>query len=223
MKRYQAVLLVFPAVFAVAVVTAGAASAETTLLAEWLVSGVGVTALTSVETSGEVLVATLVLGVEAVDILCSGIFDGSVGPSGEDEITAVLTLSGVEVGKELVGTPLSCTVDTSVGKECGEVGGLAEIWVDGLPWHGLLVLMESGEFLGLGLGTTPGYHVLCSNGKENLCNGPTSALLSNTTGGVLGVFSAATSQSVPCTTGTGDQVGEGITASLGTTLTVSSE
>ena len=155
MKKYQAVLLALLAVFAVAAVTAGTASAETTLLAEWLITGAPVMTLTASQTSGELLLAVLVLGIEVVKILCNGIFDGSVGANGEDEITEVLTLAGVLIGKELTGTALICEVEVSAGKECGTVGELAEVWIDGLPWHTLAELVEpSGQFLDRFLGST---------------------------------------------------------------------
>ena len=222
MKRYQTILMALMAMFAVAATTAGTASAETTLLAEWLIGGNPVMTLTPVETSGEALLATLVLGVEVVKLLCSGISDGSVGANGEGEVTEVLSLTHVLIGKELAGTALSCEVEVSAAKECGTVGELAEIWIDNLPAHGLLELMETtGQFLGLALGS-PGIHVLCPGGKENLCEGPSSAILTNVTGGVQGESNFTTSESVACTVGTGDAEGTALTtATGGGTLTVS--
>jgi hypothetical protein len=114
-----------------------------------------------------------------------------------------------------------------VYNECGAVGGLAELWVDNLPWLTLLVLMEPGgiflDWFETGTGGLPGYHFLCSNGKENLCSGLTSATLTNVAGGVMSVFDA-TAESFSCTIGTGETKGEGgITKDLEVgTLSISS-
>src|SRR6202046_352914 len=139
MKKYQAVLFALLAVFALAAVTAGSASAETTLLAEWLFNAAAVTSLLPVETSGELKLSTLVLGINAVELLCSGIFDGSVGPSGEDEVTALLNLAKEEISKTpLTGLSLDCEVLVgSTGAKC-LAKELAELWPDGLPWTTLL-------------------------------------------------------------------------------------
>jgi hypothetical protein len=222
MRKYQALLLALLAVFAVAAVTAGAASAETTLLAEWLIAGAQVLTLTSIETTGELLLTTKVLGIAGAAILCSGIFDGTVGPNGEDEVTELLNLSHELIGSELVGLSLKCTVQASTVKECGEVGAEAELWTDELPWHTLLVLKEpftsTGTFLDWFL--NGGYHVLCLAGKklENLCSKTlSSALVTNSAEGALGEFNSE-SELVKCTTGEGEQSNAGA-PSLTTSLT----
>jgi hypothetical protein len=217
------------AVFAFSAVLASSASAEVTLLAEWLINAQPVATLTSVETvllgATELLLVTLVLGVEAVDIDCSGIFVGSVGPNGEDEITEVQNLSKERLGENLVGLSVSCEVLSAVS-QC-HAGELAELWPDNLPWHTNLFLMESGAFLDhlFGNGTAePGYHVLCvTSGAENLCTGLTSTTMTNGVSGVIGKFDA-TSEHASCTTGEGDLTGEGETKTLtGAVLAVSSE
>jgi hypothetical protein len=224
MKKLHIVFLALFAVLAFSAVAAGSASAEVTLLAEWLFNGAAITALLPLEATGEGLIATLVLGIEAVGILCRGIFDGSVGPNGEGEVTKVLNSAKEEIGSNLVGLSLSCEVETSFNSECGAVGGLAEIWVDNLPWHSNLFLMENELILDASLGTTitgPGYHVLCSNGKENLCVGPSSATMTNLATDVEAA-SDATSEKIPCTTGEGDNTGTGLIFEEPGTLQVSS-
>jgi hypothetical protein len=232
MKKYQ-IVMAFIAVFAFSAVAVASASAETTLLAEWLFNGAAVTALLSVETSGNLNLSTLVLGIDAVEILCEGIFDGSVGPNGEDEITAVLTTPGKEeVSKTaLSGVFINCTTQAgSATEECGKTGALAEVWPLNLPWHTNLFLMESGTFLdslfaGTGETTQPGYEVRCvSGGKaENTCRGNTSSTITNGTTDVMGAFDS-TSEKVKCTTGEGDLIGTGLTADTSEgTLSVSSE
>jgi hypothetical protein len=221
------------AVFAFSAVLSASASAEITLLAEWLVNGVGVTTLTSVETllvePTEFLLVTLVLGIEAVDIDCSGRFVGTVGPNGEDEITELLDLAGVnKISNNLVGTGLDCLLLNTIGGSGCNVNELVEFWPDNLPWHTNLFLMESGAFLDHIFGggtepTEPGYHVICATtGTENLCLGLSSTTMTNVAGGVLGKFDA-TSEKAKCTTGEGDLTAEGVTKTLTGTLTVSSE
>src|ERR1700735_1074780 len=227
MKKYQAVLFALLAVLALAAVTAGSASAETTLLAGWLFNAAPVTALFTAGTSGELKLTTLVLGVTGVEVVCSGIFDGSVGPSGEDEVTALLNLAKEEISKTpLVGLSLDCEVIVGSSTVRCAVKELAELWPDALPWHTLLVLMESGAFLDLFLGAETGYHVFCPElGGENLCDGPTSTTMTNGATDVIGVFDA-TSEKASCTTGgtgAGDILGEGLTFEEPGTLSVSSE
>jgi hypothetical protein len=232
MKKFHVVLLALFAVFAFSATVAGSASAETTLLAEWLFNGAAITALLPVETTGEVLLVTLVLGVEAVDIHCSGIFDGSVGPNGEDEITKLLNLEKEEIGSELVGLSLSCTVEKAIsGSKCN-VSELAELWADGLPWHSNLFLMESGVFLD-SIGTSnSGYHVFCpmggaekTAGAENLCVGSASTTMTNGATDVTGEFLEPTAaEEAKCTTGSGMITGTGLTSDTSEgTLQVSSE
>jgi hypothetical protein len=227
MKKLHVVLMALVAVLAFSAVLSASASAEETLLAEWLIGGAPVTVLTSVTTTGPVTLITLVLGVAAVEILCEGIFDGSIGPNGEDEVTEVLTLGGVAIGSELVGTSLIClTVKETTA--CGPAGSEADLWVDELPWHTELQLMVTlGTILDIFL--NGGYHVQCLFGQkqENLCKGAgASATLTNNTteGDVLGAFDTA--GNVPCTIGEGMQSsidGEGLTVLLTGTLAVSSE
>jgi hypothetical protein len=222
MKKLHVVLLALFAVFAFSAAIAGSASAETTLLAEWLFNGAAITALLPVETTGELLLETLVLGISAVDIDCSGIFDGSVGPNGEDEVTKLLNLAKEEIGSELTGLSLDCEVLTAVS-QC-LAGELAELWTDNLPWHTNLFLMESGVILDSFLGL-PGYHVFCPiEGGENLCTGPTSTTMTNGATDVIGVFELANPEEASCSTGSGMISGEGLTTDTEAgTLQVSSE
>jgi hypothetical protein len=225
MKKFQVLLLALMAVFAFSAIVAGSASAEITLLAEWLFNGAILTSLLPVTTTGTLLFSTLVLGVKAVEIECSGSFDGSVGPNGEDEVTEVLDAAGVAVGQNLVGHAISCTVLVGAGGSNCDPGELAELWVDNLPWLTQLELMESGAILDVFLGE-PGYHVFCTVlGGENLCTGLTSTTMTNGATDVLGAFDA-TSEKATCTlggAGAGDIIGEGLTFEEPGVLSVSSE
>ena len=215
MRKIQ-ILALLCAVCTFSMVTVASSSA-----AEWLLNGAAITTPDQVETTGELNMDILVLGVLAVALKCSGIFDGTVGPGATGLVEKVLNLTKEEIGKELVGLALSCEVVTSAFEECGKVGGLAEFWTDNLPWTTRLEL-EVTTVLD-DFPSTSGYHVLCSNGKENLCTGLEQALLTNETGGVGGSFEEASNEET-CTTGTG-HVGSpepGLTVPTeGGTLTVS--
>src|ERR1700735_1495905 len=92
MKRQSALLLTFISlsVFSTLVATA---SAETTLLAEWLISGSPVTTLTSTEDTGKILLGDAKIGIK---MECEPVWDGSVGANGEVETTELLS-AGVAV------------------------------------------------------------------------------------------------------------------------------
>jgi hypothetical protein len=229
MRKFNVALALF-GVLAFSVFAAVSASAETTLLAEWLFNSAAVTALLPVETEGSIFLSTLVLGIKAVEIECTGIFDGSVGPNGEDEITKVLNLPKEEIsGTPLVGLAVDCTVQVGSATAKCLVGELAEIWPLNLPWLTELILMESGAFLDsilAGPGGNPGYEAFCTvSGGENSCTGSTSSTITNGATDVIGNFDA-TSEKVTCTlggAGAGDQEkGEGLTFNTGGTLSVSS-
>jgi hypothetical protein len=152
MKKHHVFGLAMLAIFAFSALTAMSASAETTLLAEWLIKEKAVTTLTSVEISGELLLEDA--GVKG-HVVCSGIFDGSVGESGEIEITEVLTLGGVA---GTLAAPVLCK--SAAGSACEESATDVEVAPDGLPWHGLLYLME-GNIMLLELSTVVTYFVSC--------------------------------------------------------------
>jgi hypothetical protein len=152
MKKHHVLGLLMLALFAFSAVMAASASAETTLLAEWLIKEKAVATLTSVEISGELLLEDT--GVKG-HVICDGIFDGSVGESGEAEITEVLSLAPAVV---TLTAPLLCK--SVSGSACEESTTDIEVAPDGLPWHGLLFLMENGEML-LVLNSVVTYTVTC--------------------------------------------------------------
>jgi hypothetical protein len=234
MKKIQLLGLALVAMLAFSAFAAMTASAETTLLAEWLIDGVGLTELVSVTTSGSILLINKA-GLGGTPIVkCEGSFDGTVGPNGEDEITEVLSIGGVTIGNgaALTGTPLQCvTTNSTIG--CGSAGSKAEVWVDNLPWHTNLELMEDGSFLdhlfGGGAGLEPGYDIHCvATATDNLCEGLATSLMTNTLeGDVKGEF-IENSETATCTIGTGTLLTEagkpGLETTLdGLTLAVSSE
>jgi hypothetical protein len=186
MKRYQAVLLALMAVLAFAAVTAGAASAETTLLVVWLRGSTEIKEGESFETlTGESLTIGH-LGVAKVE--CGGFFDGTVKGNGTDTVTSVLNLTGEPTGASLSGLALLCT-----GLETCENN--SEVWPVNLPWNTIAYLMESGTlldlFFGSSAGKNPGYVVNClviGVGVEEECTGETSALIENVATGIKGNF-----------------------------------
>jgi hypothetical protein len=148
MKRLHVVMLSLVALFAFSVVVANA-SAETTLLAEWLVGGAAVASLTITESTGKVILedAKIKSAME-----CEGIADGSVGANGEGEVTEVL----------IPGTPptVASLAKPAVCKGIGGCGAPAEAAPENLPWHGLLYLTEGGLFRGVGFSGT--YWSMCN-------------------------------------------------------------
>jgi hypothetical protein len=221
MKKINVFGLALVAMLVFSAFAAMSASAEITLLASWLIDGAEVLTLTSVETTGEItLVNKNFLGT--VEVLCNGSFDGTVGPNGEDEITEVLDLAGVKIGSgsALTAPSLDCTGDAVCS-------GLVEVWPDNLPWLSNLFLMEDGTILDhlfAGTGGLPGYDVKCiSPNVDNLCEALATTLMTNGVSDVTGKFILG-SEVAPCTLGTGELVGEGLTMTLnGKVLAVSSE
>ena len=94
MRKFNVIGLALFAAFAFSAFAASSAFAEVHL---WLISGADVLTLTLVQIEGELLLSDTKTAFGEVDVLCSGILDGTVGPEGEDEITEVLTLGGVLV------------------------------------------------------------------------------------------------------------------------------
>lgn len=90
------------------------AEGEWVLMWEWLVDEARITELLSTETIGELTLKVEnvpVLGT--VEVLCSGILDGTISPEGMDEVTEVLTLAGVN-GPILCINILNCPTPLAV-------------------------------------------------------------------------------------------------------------
>ena len=157
MRKLQVVVLTLVAMGTIAVLFAGAASAETTLVALWLVNGATITANLASEIVIEVLSEdTKVPLVGDAAFICSGILVGTSGAEGKGSITSVLNLA-----KELIGTPLSgLTLSCANELNCGTP---IEVWPVGLPWGTQLFLMAgtTGEPI-LELITGSGYEIVCT-------------------------------------------------------------
>jgi hypothetical protein len=159
MKKFQTVVLALFAVLACGALFASAASAETTLAAEWLHNGAAVTTTLPTEAAGSLALTDT---VAKVTLLCKGILDGNVSAAGKDETIEVLNAAKekIELGK----------LGLSIAKgDCTNVKGCpapAEVWPEGLPWKTQLFLRENGTFAdsitGSGTGGTFGYTSLCT-------------------------------------------------------------
>jgi hypothetical protein len=171
MKKSHILGLALFAIFAFGVLTAASAMAAVEfLLAEWLVNGAPITETLATDSeSGEIALEETVLGVKTV-VLCSGIFDGTIGPNGVDEITALLDLTGtITVPRTLEGSGLACTNSGN----CPE----PLVWAVGLPYKTQAELMVEGTetwFVDLFTNATKeiGYHVECMGGISDLCIAP---------------------------------------------------
>jgi hypothetical protein len=145
-------------------VSSGEESSATFLLAEWLEASLGITETMLVETTGELLLENEKAPIVGkVDIVCSGILVGDVGPDGAGDITEVLNLSKELISSTpLEGTGMLCTDDTNCESP--------KLWPVGLPWLGLLELWETltpaeSGFVLLGIapaGKVFGWYIECT-------------------------------------------------------------
>jgi hypothetical protein len=149
MRKIHLLGIALLAVFAFGAIAAASAFAAEP---EWLVDEQPIAAGESfkAETEGDLILVKYNGGGEEIltEVLCEGILDGFLLPKGADEITEVLTLLHVAVGKEsnggtLEGEGLVCTV-TKSGTALTDclAGDVALVWPFGLPWLSQLELME---------------------------------------------------------------------------------
>jgi hypothetical protein len=237
MKKFQIGAMALFAVLALTAMFSSVASAATTLPAEWLFNGGTVTSELLVNVSGELLLLETQLGV---DILCSGLFEGTVGPGAADLITLVEELEGEH--KDVVqgnGGWVNCFIhEHGSCEEANET--LVMVFPLHLPWTTLveLIVNEKGEevFVDLiveGVGGKPGYLTECKllgiKGDAE-CVGTTGALLSNGTSDVTSNFletDLIVTERAKCKTPLGGGEGvleskEGLTEDPEGTLSVSS-
>jgi hypothetical protein len=215
--RVLGALLVAVTLGAVIVIPASAAE---TLLAEWLINGAAITSLTSTSIESRVLLEDEKVPIAGkVAVVCEGVLDGSVGANGEGEITEILTLSGFAINS---GNPLSCEKETA----CEEAGKVVPI---GLPWHGLLILEETGIFKSVIQQSTAGVEITCKVfgiSETDTCTATGNSGPKSTNGTSDAVMSAeAVTPKGNCSLGgTGSskvQIIEGLEATLEGTLSIS--
>jgi hypothetical protein len=238
MRKIQLLGVGLLALFAFGVLTAASASAAF-LLAEWLVGGVAVTVELATTSTGELLLEdnkVPLIGKAAV--LCSGLFDGWVGPNSLDHISEVLTLGLVAVSNTpLVGESITCTAQAGC-----ETNTAPLVWPIGFPADTEVELLEQAAgtfFINLitPAGGALGYEItnclVLGAAMEDQCTSPQGAAeltLEGTT--LLGKFSQAITELAglelaTCTQGgvkSGVVEGEGsIVLNAGGELTASSE
>jgi hypothetical protein len=191
MKKLHIVGIVFGAMLALSAISASAAFAES----EWLFNGAAITTALPVESSGEILLEDMGTGTQ---ILCSGIFVGTVTGK-TDEITDVVNLSLVlEETTNLAGTKVSavsCTIE-ALGLCLGTVGELVFLIPINLPWK-TEILLEGTVFVDDILphagGGNPGYEVSCNTligVQTDVCTGTPGVDLENGVSDVLAEFLA---------------------------------
>jgi len=221
MKKLHVLLMALVAVFAFSAVVAGSASAETTLLAEWLVKGVGVTTALESLSGEELTVGHLGLA----ELKCSGFFDGLVEANGLGVVESVLNLAGeLTSGTALTGLALAC----ESLKTCEKTTDL-ELWAINLPWLTITYLMENEAFLTLFYkenGLQPGFAVKClvlGVEIDEECSGETSAVQKNEATDVLGTFSPTELETEKLEATCKGEAGKGFQTGSGLTSLVSGE
>jgi hypothetical protein len=189
MKRSHTVGLTLIVTAALSATLASTASAITFLLAEWLINGAALTSTLAVEQTGELNIINTNgggLGVR-VELLCSGILDGTIGINGADEITELLNLAKEAINlTPLTELALSCTNT----KNCTE----PLFWAEGLPWKTELQLMEDTESFFVDLLTSGQYYWEClilGVSVNELCEYATAIKITNIAEGLDAEFSDA--------------------------------
>ena len=145
MRKFQAIISTLGAITAFSAALVSSASAEITLLAEWLVGGAAVTTALTTEASGSLLLEDPKTPAGAAAVLCSAIFDGTVNSNGKGTITELLNLAKEKIGELPSGLALVSPTDCSTEALCSSMG--IEVRPVGLPWTTNLYLMEDGEIL----------------------------------------------------------------------------
>ncbi len=183
MRKIQVFWLVLVAMCAFsAFASTQAFGALTFALAQWLAGGNLILEALLSDAVGSLLFEDLLTGAA---FLCSGLFEGTVGPESADEITMVYSLPGTTLIEELdEATATKGLVCTEGLVLCSKV----EIWPLKLPWLTEVELdVETGLFYELTTGAE--YNLLCEvlgMDKVELCAAPTGTAgeLLNVTGGV---------------------------------------
>jgi hypothetical protein len=191
MKRIHVIGVALLAMFALSAIVASAASAVTFLPAEWLINGEKLAAALAITQEGELnLINTNGGGFGIrVEILCSGILLGTVGPGAADSTTGLQNLAKEAIsGTPLTGLALTCTNDAG----CTE----PKVWAEELPWKTSVDLMEDGaETFFVDLLENGKYYAEClilGIAVSELCTAPVTAIqLTNEAAGVDATFSDA--------------------------------
>ena len=160
------------------------------LQGKWLANGGEITTTITSDTSGELLFEDMGAAGKP-DVVCSILFEGTVGPGSSDSIEKIVDLENK--------SPLKCTDKNGI---CSTPVAVTPLH---LPWSTLLTV--DGETLRDGISNSgageAGYTVDCNSLLglvEDTCEGNTSGKVTNVEGGVEDSFEEG-SISVNCTLG----------------------
>ena len=226
------------ALFAALAVSAVAVASAFAVEPVWLLNGAVLTGAVKVDLANIAGTKLLIEDMKTgTDLLCSGLFEGTINSNGKDEITLVEDLEAKDVTKANEGNAETGWVDCEISAKglCEEANGaLTKVFPLGLPWKTQLLLIVVGgkEIIVDDLqGTTLGYLVECLSfgvKVDDACTGETSGEVLNVVGGVESIFNEANLEITPavnCTIGgakEGLQSGAGlVTPTAGGTVTVS--
>lgn len=219
MKPMAKTVVALAFVMAGCAIWAGIASAEVTLLADWLLNGAEVVSRTEATWQGETVYED---SKADLGITCSEIWHIIIiGPSGEDILVEKLTLSGLPIS---LTSPLLCKSH----KFCEESATDIEFSEEDLPALTLLFLVESGQFRDAATGYS--YFVSClvlGIKVSEECTANSSYEVKNVTGGIEGI--GKWTPNGTCTVGGSGSgeitwvAGNVLSPVSGGTLTVSSE
>src|SRR5580693_1268764 len=194
MRKLHIAGIAFAAVFAFVAFSATSAFAAT----EWQIAGKAIATATESETTGELLLEDM-NSLLKVDVLCKGIFDGTVGPGAADTITKILSSAGVEEKAENLEKVIVNSINCELMEKgaCEEANGsLINVFPVHLPWATEL-LLPSGELVvddikeGTGKGA-PGYEITCKSSLlgtvTDTCTGIAGSNMTNGATDVIGKF-----------------------------------
>jgi hypothetical protein len=226
-SKVRIIGLAVVALVALSALTASSASAISKILV-----GGAEPANTPFDSSGELELRTLVLGLNTVVMKCSGLLEGTMINGTEGKVEDLFALGGMVPISELSGTlnALQCTVIADGAKTCATtVGNKAELYVmelnlsTGLFWP-VLVFLAGGNYrleFAEATGKAQGYHVFCPDTLfEQLCGQSSKTdILLEAGADLLATFEEALG--VACTTGEGMITGMGDITSTSGALTLS--
>ncbi len=231
--------------FALLAVVAFSAFGASSAMAEtrWLVEGKTFTGTLSAETEGELTMINFASATSSevlIAIKCSWILDGTITNPNLDVIEDLLNLEMVQIGENLEGEFLNCTITHDGGGilDCKE-NTLALVWVDNLnlstgdTWLTELLLegtMFWDDFSSNLAERFQGYDIECETLSgatlANLCEGNSRALLENATGtspvSVAVTFNNEAANLFNCTL-TGNETGNEESPVAANTWAISSE
>src|ERR1700684_3607005 len=109
MRKLHVVWMAFVAVFALCAVAVTVASAEISLLAEWLIGGNEITTTHAIKSTGTVLLTDSGTLFGSLTLSCADdTYHGTIGQMGTGELTSVLNAAGKFIEETLKGEAALC-------------------------------------------------------------------------------------------------------------------